>query len=163
MLKHTPPLRETVKVTLRVSISVCLIPQFQRNSLKLPGRCSWNSPGSFCPNSLLLPTQLGPGYKTEEFLIYSRAKSTDMDWNYPADFCLEMDEGLLLCFVLTVGSSHSSQGITASTWWQQFLQLFWLALQGFFGLYFKGIRVFVCPVISKSQCVCHRCDSQAVL
>lgn len=67
--------------------------------------------------------------------------------------------GLLLCFVLTVWSSNSSQGITASTWWQQFLQLFWLALQGSFGLYFKGIRMFVCPVISKSQCVCHRCET----
>lgn len=68
--------------------------------------------------------------------------------------------GLLLCFVLTVGNSNFNQGITANTRWQQLLQLFWLALQGSFGLYFKGIRMFVCPVIAKSQCVCHRCESQ---
>lgn len=56
----------------------------KRNSLKLSGRYSWNSPGSFCPNSLLLPIHLGPGNKMEEFLIYSSAKSTDMDLNLPS-------------------------------------------------------------------------------
>lgn len=76
---------------------------------------------------------------------------------------MEMDMGLLLCFVLTIRNSNSNQGITASTWWQELLQLFWLALQGSFGLYFKGLRMFVCPVISKSQCVCHRCESQTIL
>lgn len=39
---------------------------WRRNSLELSVRYSWNRSGSFCPNSLLLPTLPAPGNGIEE-------------------------------------------------------------------------------------------------
>lgn len=96
----------------------------------------------------------------EEFLIYSSAKSADMDLNLPSRLLHGNGYGTTPMFCVSCREFKFQPRNNSKYLVAELLQLFWLALQGSFRLYFKGIRMFVCPVIAKSQCVCHRCESQ---